>query len=205
MRVLDAPTLSAHFLPRLLPPNWRGQALVAPFTPGQQGQPSLEVLQQAWEAMGDSPGAGSGASGPAAAALTSLSEWPLVPALVSPAHAGAQPTAAAAPAGDGKLLTALCTPAPGLIEQGSWAEAVTSALAKLGCRLVDASSSDGLVASVPSWVRRACIAPPTGAGALAAIAAAGRSARWQEVAAGERDALRDFLLQVRKGQPGPGG
>ena len=216
VRTLDVPALATAFFPHLLPPGWRGRGLVVPFTPGQHGQPSLETLQLMWEAVAGS-GPGSAASGGGVAALAALAEWPLLPAQASALHAaeaaGGLATAAgeptAATSGRGPLASSLCSPGPGLLEQGSWAEPVATALAKLGCRLVEpppSSSSSGreveagtvaaVAGAVPAWVWRACVQPATGAGALAAIAGTGGGAAWREIGAAERDALRAFLLQV---------
>lgn len=193
LRLLDVPTLAASFLPRLLPPAWRGQLAVGPFTPGEGGHPTWETLQLLWGALSDALPLAEASGAPTAqavsTALASLAEFPLVPAL-----------AAGSAAASG---TVLCAPvaAAQLLEQGSWAEAVGSALTTLGCRLVSPVAGPAVLECIPAWVRQACIQPATGAGALAAIAAGqppegSRGAQAEKLTEGERDALRAFLLQA---------
>lgn len=95
-----------------------------------------------------------------------------------------------------------CALAAQVVEEGSWAEAVGSALAKLGVRVLDSAR---LPASALGAAGRRLVRPATGGGVLAAIGAAaggdlgriGRTFVASGVTAAEREQLRSFLLQVR--------
>ena len=88
-----------------------------------------------------------------------------------------------------------------VVEEGSWAEALGTLLAKLGVHVLDSRILP--MAALGSAAQR-LIRPATGAGVLAALGAAagddlgrmGRAFVTADVSAGQREQLRGFLLQV---------
>ncbi len=88
-----------------------------------------------------------------------------------------------------------------VVEEGAWAEGVSSALARLGVRVLDGS----ILPPAAMGSARALVNPATGCGVLSAISNAaggdlgriGRRMIAEGVTTEERQQLRAFLIQVR--------
>lgn len=214
LRLITAESLGDAFLPRLLPLAWKGKRFVTwnPAAPPVGSAIGAGTIKDVWGILAELPD------------LAALGPWPLVPVhsrtlcqlsalslvtfndnITSPcgvlqlAHqAGRSWHAVCNACSRMQSAEARCTQ---VVEEGSWTEAMGSALSKLSVQVLD---SRVLAAAQLGAAGQSLIRPATGAGVLAALSATadgdlgrlGRNFVSAGVSAAEREQLRSFLLQV---------
>jgi hypothetical protein len=202
LRAIDVIGIAEEVLPMYLPASWQNQLCIDINSDSTELEHvSVEWVLKLWKVIGAAENKQVTSNAVASevdliSGLKTLAIWPLIPAEKQKYPVFAAPT-----------------PSAGLLEEGAFTEAATSALAKLGCAFVSLS----VIKKLPKMVTRSqCIHHATGLGVLTALLHVFKAKRGSVATAfggvdnagglietdivllsEEKDALRAFLLQPR--------